>query len=498
MAWWKRKKAARREELSAKTDVVLAPPRRKAGLLKNLRSRLAQWRQRPAKKSDNSESQAQETVERQTDVLFAHDEDLIAFGLSWELLEKGQKQKLQAQALAQGHTHHVVSIESEQIGFLKLAKGPREKRPIYSAALLLSETVSLGGDEVFVFRLDDARFVLVALKNSMPVPGFDLIGSAATITKAASDYLSLPHKHEVRRCGDAEILSGAETFDFAIPLESMDRSLPRLKTIPDVRKMLFQAAVLAGLLLSLVIGWAGWSYFEAQDEAERLQRESDPNVLYEQNFLNSAGSIKGLGTSGIKAMAATLARIPLEVGGWSLMSIACQATECVATWSRNYGNYADFDDNLPPDVKQKPEYGFIAADAKNTQLKTRHPVTSEATVTAKGLKREALPLLATVQSEFVSRLQDYTLIEARVQVLPPTPFPSGVADIGPIFKPVVSGTWSMELPLWTIDSVTVPDYVLVESLTLDLGSSSTSQAESGKTAKHYKLTGKYYAKGKVF
>lgn len=430
------------------------------------------------------------TLDR-SDNFFVHGEDVVAFGLNWQLLKDGQLQKVRAQALVDGYTHQVLSVESDLLGVLKVSEKRQESQPMYSAALLLSETVSLGGDEVFVFRLDGSRYAMVALKNSMPVPGFDLIGRASDIAAAAQNYLGLPHKNEVRQCGDAEILSGAEYFDFSVALSSLDRSIPRIKKIQDVRALIFRGALLAGLTLLLVVGWVGWSYFEAKAEAERLQRESDPNLLYERSFSTSAPSVKGLGTVGLRAMINTLTNIPLEVGGWGLTSATCQHTECIATWTRHVGNFADFDKNLPGDVKQSPEYGFIGTDNKGVLLKTRHEVKIPA---SDGLVRENLPLVAQVQADFVSRLQDYSLIEARVQVQAPAPFPSGVSDIGPIFKPVLAGTWSMELPLWTMDSMAVPDYVLVESLSLEM----PSQVDNGKTVWNYKLTGKYYAKGKSY
>lgn len=423
-----------------------------------------------------------------------HNGVLFAFDLSWQLVPKGQKLSVQSQALAEGYTHQVVGNESDLIGFLALPAKPREKRPIYSAALLLSETVSLGGDEVFAFRLDESRHALVALNNSMPVPGFDLVGDALAVAEAASQYLGLPHKSEVRRCGDADLLPGAEPFDFGSALAALDRGQPRLGAIPNIRQLVFRGAMAAVLVLVLVLGWAGWAYHQAQEEAARLQRENDPNVLYEQGFARSAPSVKGLGTPGFKAMVDTLKGLPVAVGGWGLSSVACKASECVATWVRQSGNFADFDAHLPPDVQQKPAYGFIGSDIKGTQLQTRHPVVAARPEAGSGLRREALPVVAEVQADFVSRLQDYSLIDVRVQVEAPAPFPSGVSDIGPVFKPVVSGTWSMELPLWTMDSIAFPDYVQVESLSLDVA----VDPGASKSLRPYKLTGKYYAKGKVF
>jgi hypothetical protein len=159
---------------------------------------------------------------------FQHDGVLVAFELNWQLLRDGQMRKQQAKALADGYTHQVIGVEGDLAGFIDLKRGTRDKRTMYSAALLIAEASSLSGDEVFVFRLDDTRHAMVALKNSMPVPGFDLVGSTEAISQAVQSYFSLPHKNEIRRCGDAAVLSGAEFFDFSAVLNSLDPSQPRI------------------------------------------------------------------------------------------------------------------------------------------------------------------------------------------------------------------------------------------------------------------------------
>ena len=438
-----------------------------------------------------------EETERSDDVVFTQGRHVMAFELQWQLMQKGQKTKLQSQALATGHTHQVVGVEEDLIGFIKLPKLHQSKSRLYSAALLVSEFASLGGDEIFVFALDETRFGLVALKNSLPVPGFDLIGDEDKIIKAATNYLSLPHKNEVRRCGDPKILSAPEKFDFEALLDRIEGGQPRLRPIPNVRKIFLQGALLMVLVLLAVIGWAGKSYLDAQAEAERLQQENDPNVLYEQSLVTAVAGVRGLGLPMLQAMSGTLLAIPMEIAGWGLAQVDCNTTECLATWSRIHGNFADFDENLPPDVKQAPEYGFISTDS-NMQLKTKHPIALEDRGVVKGFKREELPLVPEVQADFVSRLQDYTLIDAKVQVSAPRPFPSSVSSTDAIFKPVVFGTWSVELPLWSLNAMEVPHYVAVESLSVIVKDITSKENKTEQVSLTYKLTGKYYAKGKVY
>ncbi len=495
MAWWKRKSGTAPAEpppTEPTTDSEKIGENRENAAQPKF-SRFFSGRSTKTKNRDRN-TEPVFTKESAPSVVLENGPDLVVFDLSWQLLREGELRKLQSQALADGYTHQVLGVEGDLVGFFKRSTNVDEKRPMYSAALLLAETLSLGGDEVFVFALDDARHAMVALKNSMPVPGFDLVGSASSIAEAAQSYLSLPHKNEVRRCGDASILSGAEFFDFSAALQALDHSQPRIKKIPDLRNVLFQGAIVAGVVLLMVVAWVGWSYFQAKEEAERLQRESDPNILYEQNYTNSVSSIRTMGAPGLKAMSVALMKFPLEVAGWGLSQVACQVSECVATWTRKFGSYADFEANLPDGIQQKPEYGFFSSDASGLQLKTRHAVVLEKTDAVHGLNRDRLPLMAQVQADFVSRLQDYSLIDAKSQISPPAPFPSGVSDIGPIFKPVVSGAWSLNLPLWALETVAIPDYVHVDSLVLDL----PAKSEGVRTAWTFKLTGKYYAKGKSY
>lgn len=426
--------------------------------------------------------------------LYHHNDDILAFRLDWRILREGQKQRIQSQAIKDGYTHFVEGVDIDLVGYLKLPETHRKSRSIYSAALALAETVSLGGEEIFVFRVDENRHALVALKNSMPVPGFDLVGDMGTIFEAAQSYLSLPHKNEVRRCGDAELLSGAEFFDLNTVLNGLDRGQPRVRAIPDVRTLLIRGAILAGIGLVLLIGWLGWTYFKAKEAAERLKLEGDPNIQYERQYENASSAVRGLGESGLKAMTAALYSLPTEINGWGLTGVTCTLNECRANWARLVGNFNDFDRNIPGDVSQKPEYGFISGDSKGLQLKTTHAVAFKKGETVGKLKREELPVVPFVQSDFVSQLQDYSLIDAKVQVSAPSPFPSGVSDISQIFRPVVSGGWSMELPLWAIDSLTLPAYVSVETLSVDL----PSKIDGDKGVRTFKLTGKYYAKGKNF
>jgi hypothetical protein len=312
-------------------------------------------RKKKSSKPLNEDSIRQSPEGSTENSLYHHNDDILAFKLEWRILRDGQRQKAQAQALKDGYTHFVEGVDIELVGYLKLPESYRKNRSMYSAALALAETVSLGGEEIFVFRVDEGRYALVALKNSMPVPGFDLIGDTGTIFEAAQSYLSLPHKNEVRRCGDAELLSGAEFFDLNTVLNGLDKGQPRVRAIPDVRALLIRAAILMGIGLVVLIGWLGWTYFEAKEAAERLKREGDPNIQYERQYENASPTVRGLGESGLKAMTAVLYALPTEINGWGLTGVTCTLSECRANWARLAGNFSDFDQNIPGDVSQKPE-----------------------------------------------------------------------------------------------------------------------------------------------
>lgn len=86
------------------------------------------------------------------------------------------------------------------------------------------------------------------------------------------------------------------------------------------------------------------------------------------------------------------------------------------------------------------------------------------------------------------------MMDIKVKVEPAQLF-AGQGDVNQLVRPVVNAVWAIEGPLWTMEDIVLEDYVAIDSITVELDTDKTV-APIEKT--RYKLSGKYYAKGKDF
>ncbi len=459
---------------------------------RSMRERMAELlkKLRPQQSTQEAVSAPSDTGAGHTGMVFSTANHHLVFGMNWVPTQSEQVRTVRDQARKTGMRSHVElgSLMGVSSWPAKSKQHPR----LVSGALVLSEGASIGGNEIFVLELDPDQYALVALQDSLPVPGFDLIGNQATVKAAAEQFLRLPHRTVVRRCGSREIIADAEFFNFQSILEESDYAAARLKALTDHAKLIHQLTIfitLAGLGIGVYV------YIDQRRRAEeeaRLLRENDPDVLYEKSFSQAQEKVPPLGDSTLNVMLETAKNIPLSVGGWLLTQIKCTPQLCTAQWSRQYGSYADFSSELPADVKQVPNYSFLSKSEGASTLATEHPVAPNETGERLGAMRTRLPLSAQAQMEFVSQMQDYGLVKLTGSVAPPTLF-GGSGQIGAIFRPVLAGEWSAQGELWQLEELAVPDYALVESFQIN----QLDQALK-KSNPTFSLTGRYFVKGKDF
>ncbi|QDD65248.1 hypothetical protein EJD96_14315 [Herbaspirillum seropedicae] len=429
----------------------------------------------------------------------------LVAGLRWVPLAKGEKGKLLAQARAEGEHSYCISADGMQIGFYSSnPNAPGKGRgALVSLALLLGQNCSLGGEEVFAFHIDAQRSCLIVLRDGQPVPGFDVIGSPELVTERLYTFLQLANASSVRRLGAVDLLGNVEEIDWDLALDEVDAKV-RLKKIPDIRQILTMLAVSA-VLLAAVSGAVAYKLARDRKIADEQARiANDPNIVYESKIDSELAAITGTGQTTLQHMIAGLRQIPLQIKGWRLSKVECTPALCNASWTRSYGNFADFGDALPPSAMGKPEYDlFKPEDLASARLVTQHRLEDaradqaalpDTPAPPPKLMRNTLPLRSAVSSKFFSSLQDLAMVDIQVKVQPAQLF-AGQGDLNPLVRPVVNAVWSIEGPLWTVDAIVLENYVAVDTLTVDFDTDKTA-ASVEKT--RYKLSGKYYAKGKDF
>ena len=430
--------------------------------------------------------------------IFPKEKVALVAGLHWVPLTKGERNKLFSAARAEDEHSYCITPDGTQIGFFSSNPGGHGKGrgALVSLALLLGQNYSHGGEEIFAFHVDTRRSCVVVLRDGQPVPGFDVIGNTEVVSERINTFLQLTDSGSVRRVGAVDLLGNVEEIDWDLVLDEVTAKV-RLKKIPDVRKML---AFLAASAVVFVVGFGAVTYKLARDKKladEQARIASDPNIVYENKIDVDLAAVTGIGQISLQRMLGGLKQIPLQIKGWRLSKVECTPALCNASWIRSYGNFAEFGHALPPSAMGQPQYDvFSPDDLTSAQLVTQHRLDNAAAVAPPPpkLTRAALPLRSTVSSKFFSTLQDLSMMDIKVKVEPAKLF-AGQGDLNQLVRPVVNAVWAIEGPLWTMEDIVLEDYVAIDSITVELDTDKTV-APIEKT--RYKLSGKYYAKGKDF
>jgi hypothetical protein len=133
------------------------------------------------------------------------------------------------------------------------------------------------------------------------------------------------------------------------------------------------------------------------------------------------------------------------------------------------------------------------------------------------LARHDLPALRQARRSLADLLQDLQLLDRTVSRVEPAQLFGGEQDVELLVEPVFKGNWSMRHALWVLPSLTLPNFVRVQSLKVDLivapegvgANNPTTAAPTGMTrsgavaadateakpsSPFFEITGSYYAK----
>ena len=439
--------------------------------------------------------------------IFQKEKVPLVAGLHWVPLTRGERSKLFSTARAEGEHSYCITPDGTQIGFFSSRPTGHGKGrgALASLALLLAQNYSHGGEEIFAFHVDARRSCLIVLRDGQPVPGFDVIGSAEMVSERINTFLQLTDAGSVRRLGAVDLLGNVEEIDWDLVLDEVTAKV-RLKKIPDIRQILILLAVSAVLFLAV---FGAITYKLARDKKiaeEQARIASDPNIVYESKIDGDLAAVTGIGQASLRAMIGGLKQIPLQINGWRLNKVECTPALCNASWIRSYGNFAEFGHALPPSAMGQPQYDvFKPDDLTSARLVTQHRLenaeaghaTPPAVPAAPQLTRAALPLPKAVSAKFFSTLQDLSMMDINVKVEPAQLF-GGQGDVNQLVRPVVSAAWTIEGPLWTLENIVLEDYVTIDTFTVELDTEKSAANLAPMEKTRYKLSGKYYAKGKDF
>ncbi len=411
------------------------------------------------------------------------------FGVAWRFTPSGAALRHELnEARIQGSSHYILSPMRDVVGYVHTL--PKRREIPCSAAIQLSATASEGGIELFIFSFDNEQYGLVALNESQPVPGFDYMGSRSDVLQLAEDFKAIQQGQVIRVVGDAGLLEEEER----IARDSVFRqpeSSAKLQKLPNPTQT--RILIATGVTLTALIGTGLYMVHAERERIAEEQRklEQDPNRVYERTIAKALQDAGVAGHAVLSNWLAVVGHLPLRHSGWTLTKLSCKPSECTGTWTRAFGNFAEFHEDLPFDITSSQEVQQGENPALAT-IQTIHAVKAPQEPTH--LERAALGEPRATLRALASKLQDTsTLSKASTTLTEPKLYPdNSPGSVAELHQPVVRGRWSIEHEVWTLRDLPLTTYEVPELLEI------TFPATSSDALPLYKLTGSYYAKGKSY
>jgi hypothetical protein len=417
----------------------------------------------------------------------------VLFGLDWTTASTNQtpEQFLQHER-KRGRKSYVEATGSEMIGLSDLSSSAG----LYSAAVYLSETVSRGESEFFVFDLTDSGRPnvagVVALVDRLPIPGFDCICSHEDVPNLLTEFWGLQPKKTVRVAG---ILASVEGIEQIKPGRVFDGHLDtaRMNKIPNPAVRLVQAIGVFVLFAAVGLGYLWHQERRARELSAQAERIPDPNIAYEAQVVSQLASVGLPGSVMIKSWLSVLGTLPTSLKGWELAKITCVPTECRSTWRSIYGSYDDLLSSGHLSLSDSTVSLPFLNSLRQSHVEFRHSIPTPDGGFA--IDRDSLPSVLYVQRKLGSMLQDYLLLgskEARLSNA--SLFGGSGANITQINKPVVKGNFAIELPFSLIQEFRLPPYCVPTAMSIDFPPDMKGRFHNV----FFNIQGDFYAKGKVY
>ena len=393
------------------------------------------------------------------------------FGLDWRMIPPTRSlTRTLALARDEGVSWYGLSEMEDVIGLAGHTKWLRG--PHYSAPLHLASRFSQGGLELFVFELQGPEFVVIALQESRPLPGFDYLGGLDRARELIDEFLAIQRGQPIRLVGNTSLLEGQEPV---APEDIFSEPVPAAR----LQHLLLLRVIRNLLLVTAVLGLALWLAFDHM-ERQRLKTQEDlrNSPSYQQSQYQSSlhEALQTLAPPGqfvLKAWYDCIAALPLKLQGWRLAGIECQLTECKVRWSREYGTYADFVANLPAGA-QSTEERVGESEPMNGDIYTLHPIgrpSSKNELPMNDLPDEKLGL-----QQLMDSFREWALLGpasskvGALQLLGTSQNPEMLSSS------VSSASWSLRHGLWLLPQLVLQPHVRVTSLQVHMEPESSKNA----------------------
>lgn len=387
----------------------------------------------------------------------------FVFGLDWRLLPPTRRlARALAMAREEGQTWYAVSELEDVLGFVDAPRWLRGAH--HSTSLHLAASHSQGGFELFVLQFPSGQHAVLALQESRPLPGFDFLGDMTSARALIDEFLAIQRGQPIRLVGNVDFHDG---FEQVSPEDLLTEPLASSR----LRSLRSWGALRRGLMLGLLViaaVWGGHYLLEYRRQQTLAQLQVSPayqQQIYQEGLRSAWASLPPAADEVLKAWTKLLERLPLRIQGWQLSHIECQLGQCRVHWLRQQGSHADFLAHTPIENGVIDEV-VSDQDPMAGRIVTRHDLA----ISAGGLTlmRQNLPDLRLARRTLADHLHDVQLLGSSLARVETAQLFGGTQDPELLGDAVFSGSWSLKHALWVLPALSLPDFVRVQTLKVDV------------------------------
>ncbi len=399
-------------------------------------------------------------------ILDIHGKKLV-FGMQWRTLTgTGAPGTLAANIAREVKAARIWhEDQSLHMGYLDAADGQAKiKDKLYSGAATLARIPDVVPNAFFVFRLDAPGqppiYLVCGIVKGRPRVGFDqVVHDEKTLAQLAADF---PTKCD----GDFKLVGNAPELMALLPADRRITHLPfalealaaqagpgALLKRPGASSQRKRLLVLATLAL---VGAVGWKYGKAEYDAyQRRLHPPPPQKTPAERYAEDLAQRAATPVAPVATAMASWYRwfadaVPLQIGGWTLATIACHdvttpETTCLLTYEIQQG------------AKGLTNQTFLAALPDNFGVPTflsgdtRAVVPAQVPVGARtplATLLEKLPTAMDLRVHFGSQLQTLWPVASKAELKDVAIFGTVPTEgAASLTHPVVSGAWEITGPL---------------------------------------------------
>lgn len=408
----------------------------------------------------------------------------LAFGIEWQTLPGLRESGIERRTLLRESkaSHALLLPQGQKRPLLGFATGLRRGSRAFSASVLLAHHV--GKDEAAVLACSLGKNVcgVVAVRNGMPVVGFDEVGTPELVRAKVSEFVRT-FKGPVRTLTWGVHVEGAQEVN-PVALFGNAEALKAARLTPATLPLKLIGTVAVTFFVGMG-GWYGYDYWQQQKAEEARQQQMkvkpvDYNELY-QNTLRGMVSSIGPRAEGLPELMRTVRAIPASWQGWRLDTVQCHPGICQTHWKVQNGTFESFIGHPIPSAKTPQfdtDFKGLSLDIPASSMTDWYGLNVEALLDETAFMQK----VGTLSQQTTDAEKDFSVTGASIIALP-----SGAIE-SQIHHPIKSGTWRLAGKLWIGDfAAHFPAGFTVDQLSIAV-------PEGDPEAASIEIKGKYYVK----